>query len=393
MINANSNIFKTMSSAQLIKILEQNREKKAMTDGYWRLWLTLFNRDFPKLECPEPVASENVNDAQAINTLKATHYEHCYNEAEIQTYLEEMDVLICLDKERRPDAKMTTGNRLADSFASTSLLTSLRDIVPRAARVMGQSTDSNSALSIAICTGNTRGVEILIKYGADTTQPDEINLPPIFYALEFNNINIDILMILMNEMVKRNAIDRKYQNTTVLDAIVQHGDPDLTNLIISSFPNIYANTSNDPLWVSVRDNNAIMVSYLLFEHQLDANMLVSNISPILFKYISLHTIHCSRGGYIGRENYDPNDMTILGALIDAGAQVNILVRSYKMTPLMYAASQNLEHIVEFLLKNGANPSMTNEAGKTANDMTNNTAIKAMLAGQFEQQPKQNKSIQ
>lgn len=362
MLSAYSNMFNQMSSMQLIKILEENKSKKASSDDYWPRWLHLFNRDFPALLCFEPDLSDIENTPEGINRFKAEYYESVYRQVEHRHYLNKISLLLWLANETEKeclheDAREALSDLLVQcqfgNPVSPAYMTKIRQVYVTAVTEMASSTDAESAFATAICHNNLEALNLLIEAGADASKPDEYNIPPILYAIEANNISIKIIIALLQEMIKKQAISRRYESGTVLDGIIQSGKLQLINAITEQFSDVALNTFDNLLWTAVKSNNSAIVSYLLTEHKLDPNMLVANISPILFQYLQLRTKPENRGGYIGRSNYDPKDMTLLGALIDAGAQLDINIRSHNMTPLMYAESQNDAPVVQFLKERAA----------------------------------------
>ena len=70
------------------------------------------------------------------------------------------------------------------------------------------------------------------------------------------------------------------------------------------------------------------------------------------------------------------DLTIIHALLDEGAEIDIRTSSGQ-SPLMLAAQTNLES-VRCLLKNGANPEFMDEAKKTAQDYAANDMIREII---------------
>jgi ankyrin repeat protein len=387
MISAYSNMFNKMRSDQLINILEQNKSKANRSD-YWERWKNLLVRDFPDSLGPEPVFPSEIaaSDAIKINKLKAKHYEDLYRKAEIISYVVKINQHISFFKlfiNHIPAPNVL--NILSDmqkphengKEISPETMREVRSAYAEVLRSLASATQRHCPLHRAIEDGNKEVLSLLISAGADTAAPDEYNQLPIFYALNVQHINIDVVCILFADMYKNNTLPLIFNQPTLLDMIVRRGDIRLIKTIIEKYPDINSVELELLFHKAILANNHAVVRFFLTELKMDPNMLYRNIIPIIFIYLEARSKTVEQRGF-KHDGYNPEDLTILDEFIQAGLDINRKHTEEVSTLLMYVACKNDLPAVKFLLEKGADANIMHFNGTTAKDHTTDREIKSIL---------------
>ncbi|MFI4956127.1 MAG: hypothetical protein ACHQAX_02835 [Gammaproteobacteria bacterium] len=388
MINQYSNIFNQLSSIEVIKILEKIKNHKERTDDYWPRWMNLFKRDFPNLPCPAPTIPATTTSSQDINTFKANYYENLYREAEIESYKEKYKLIRWIDirLDRRLYISENDDINLYDLSVSSPLkqpiepkrMSTIRSSFATLLAKLAALKGKESPLNMAIKEKNMDVIKLLLEAGADATAADENNLPPILYALSSPMIDINIVCILLEEMHKKSALNTQYKAMTAAEMILTHSNLVLIKHIVAKYNQIDFRVFSRALPLAILEHRMENVVYLLHELKFDPNIQNTELPPALILYLLLRNRPVNNNGYVGRAGYDPNDMTILHALADAGANFDIVCPDTSATLLMLTASQGDLPAVKFLLDNGANVHHKNKEGNTAYGLTQDEEIKTLL---------------
>ena len=382
------NLFqKQISSIQLIKILEHNSKKNKA--GCWSYWVYLIEKDFPGIHIPTAMVNENLSEKEN-NERFTDHYENFYRTQEIRHYKSLVPHVI--PWLRRAANVMTPDEKfLFDEFCSpngrlaltpdtlSSIRHSYAEILGRYAAITGDTPmDAVSPLAFAIYQGNRIVIDELLKAGADITTPNCCNTPPIYFALDRNILNVDIIFLVLEEMSKKNALTRMYLKGTVLDTIIRKGNLDIMFAIKERFSYFDFNAHESLLKTAVIENNAGMTRFLLNELKERPDILVDRVKHLIVLHLHLRSLKVEKEGYIGRHGYNPADMALLSELFDTGVNVNIRLDDEKRTPLMFAAWKNDTPAVAFMLSRGADANLENDVYAKAKEFTSNHDIIDML---------------
>ncbi|MFI4956129.1 MAG: ankyrin repeat domain-containing protein [Gammaproteobacteria bacterium] len=391
MINQYSNIFNQLDSMHVINILEKNKKDKVSTDDYWPRWMNLFKRDFPNLPCPALTIPATTTSPQDINTFKANYYENLYREAEIESYLDKIKLIFWIGDQLHEklysikqddtlfDLKLRYYDECGDEKPITpKFMSRIRRTCARILTKLVNPKRKESPLNIAITEGYMDAILLLLEAGADATAADNDNQPPIYYALTSTEVNINIVCILLEAMHKRNALNIPYKTMTAAEMVLTHPNIDDIKLIVAKYAHIDFNAFTTAILVAIEQHKAEHVSYLLRELKFDPNMHNNDGPSLLHVYLLLRHKPVENKGYVGRTDYDPEDMTILRAFADAGANFDSAIPESSLTLLMLATKQNDLPAVKFLLDNGANVRLENKKGETAYDLTEDEGIQTLL---------------
>jgi len=161
--------------------------------------------------------------------------------------------------------------------------------------------------------------------------------------------------IKVTELIKKGAkINYRRQDGQVspLDCAVIGGDVELVNLLLNNGADVNSQTRNGYTALSTALANGlpgIEIIDSLIRHGADVNAksFVEQWTPLLIA-----------------SNKVPLNEPAIRRLVEAGAQINGH-NVFGETPLMYAAAFASDGLVEYLLKNGADPKLTNKEGLSA----------------------------
>lgn len=162
--------------------------------------------------------------------------------------------------------------------------------------------------------------------------------------------NTNRVTILINKGANINY-RKQDEQVSALDCAVIVGDVDLINLLLNNGADVNSKSRNGytALMLASVEPSHIDIVDTLIKHGADANAKssVEQWSPLL-----LATSHV------------PPDEPIVRRLVEAGAQINDS-NVFGMTPLMLVAPLGSAELVEYLLKNGADPRLANKDGLSA----------------------------
>jgi uncharacterized protein len=203
--------------------------------------------------------------------------------------------------------------------------------IERGARIDPQNLDGSSPLFVAIESDRTRIVRLLVDHGANVTLPGRNRITPLAAAAYGGDI--ELVRFLLEKGANPNAIDAT--GKTALAYAAGRGFAPVVRLLLENGADLNARLGND----------------------LNALMWAAG--------------HSDEAG-------SADVAETMSVLLDAGAHVNEKDNRGR-TALMITAELGHTEASDALLRHGADRSLTDSAGKTARDLANNDALRALLA--------------
>jgi ankyrin repeat protein len=184
-------------------------------------------------------------------------------------------------------------------------------------------------------------VELLVELGADVNAFDAENDTPLYFAVQENNT--DIIQFLLS----KGADPNKHVEGTYVPIILaaDEGKLEVLKLLVGSGAdvNIPSPEGGTPLYFAAYKNHTECVKYLLGVGA-DVNIQTNVGTTALSNAIT---------------NVTPPNMTVISALIQAGANVDY------GKPILYATSNGYLSILDALIAAGVDVNVTNSEGETA----------------------------
>ncbi|XP_013391240.1 ankyrin-1-like [Lingula anatina] len=203
-----------------------------------------------------------------------------------------------------------------------------------------------TALHIALLTGNADMVKLLLDSGAEVNAENEDGRTPLYWAAEEGHE--DIVKLLLEHGTDPN-ITNEWGRTPLYWA-AEEGHEDIVKLLLEhgTDPNITNESGRTPLCWAAEEGHEDIVK-LLLERGADPNITNKwGRTPLYW------------AAYEGHED-------IVKLLLEHGADPNITYK-WDRTPLHVAAGEGHEDVVKLLLEHGADPNNTDKDKETAHDM-------------------------
>jgi ankyrin repeat protein len=221
-----------------------------------------------------------------------------------------------------------------------------------------QHQNNTTPLTMAASVGNVDIGLTLINHGADVNQPDDNSLTPLMVAASYGHTNFVIFLLeqpTINPDIQSNA--QRASQTALMFAINGRFVPIIELLLDSGAdPNIPNSSKNTPLLGIV---NTPTIVKLLIDHGADVNAQGFGGQTVL-----------------GRAVFQDYPDTVMLLLETPGIDVDLATNN-GTTPLMSATANtvsahgvrkdDMTYYIRHLLAAGADPLMTDKAGKTALD--------------------------
>ena len=186
-------------------------------------------------------------------------------------------------------------------------------------------------LHAACSLGNVPNVQILLGAKTDVNHASSAGLTPLHIAI--TNSNIDLVTLLLEQNVNVNSVTIDHQSP--LHIACENGEEAIIQRLLaqkadSTLKNITGNTS---LHLAVQPKQEAKT--ILLKSGTNVSTKDKRLYQSSFQTCSIQTVQ---------------------AIIDKGAAVNA-VNSRGQTPLWFACSDGLEHVIRILLDRGANPNI------------------------------------
>ena len=244
-----------------------------------------------------------------------------------------------------------------------------------------------AALNGAILKGDNAMVHFLISRGIDVNAADESGGTPLLLAALEGHLESVVNLIEAGA-----AIDAAVSNGyTSLSFAVEYGHEEIVKILLDkgAMVNVAAGDENlTPLMISAQ-RGYLGIAQLLVDHNADVDAVNSEGDTAL--HLAAYEGHLGivqlLAGYKGAfDKQDSNGITPMRAaviraklevvqfLLDLGADPNVPTKSDMMTAVIEATIQGYLHIVEALVKAGADVNHINNEGQSALSWARNLAI-------------------
>jgi len=206
-------------------------------------------------------------------------------------------------------------------------------------------TRGGTALCDAVLANDVYRVNYLLENGAIPNVTNSGGITALGFAVEKNYL--DIAKVLLSNGADPDVVFVLEGSVTPLHIAATLGFQDMVALLLASFadPNVMDAEGEWPLTLAVFKEYTAIVS-LLLDHGADPN--VDN-------QIGWSCLHIA---------VESGNLEIASALISKGADVNRQILTQRLTPLHFAVGYRSKPILELLLANGADPSITDSGGWT-----------------------------
>jgi len=202
--------------------------------------------------------------------------------------------------------------------------------------------NGQTALILASSMDSISLVKLLVMNGA------KVNDSMDYFVSRYTNgeINYDIMILLLEN---GGDIDYMCNGLPILGYSIARADKELSNYLIQKGAKI-----------DFTINGYTVLNYALFKKQIDiAIQLIDRGAKvnIISKNLSTLILACNIPKH--------EDIILIDKIVSGGADVNYGGDNTTDTPLIYACAYNNPHIIEYLLKAGANINYQTNTGKTA----------------------------
>lgn len=207
------------------------------------------------------------------------------------------------------------------------------------------------SLSGKIMDNDIKSVKEMIAAGADINKKDFNGYTPLMTACHYNHI--EIAKILISADADLNVQENSYGYTPLI-LVCQYKYHDLAKYLISKGADINIKGKEGATALIAAASNSRELVELLLSKGADINARMTDGTGVFTQ--------CITGIY-----FEPVPLELAEILLAEGADVDEAATtgsSEGFTPLMLAATNDLEDLARFLIKNGANVNAIAKNGKT-----------------------------
>jgi len=207
------------------------------------------------------------------------------------------------------------------------------------------------SLSGKIMDNDINSVKEMIAAGADINKKDSNGYTSLMTACHYNRL--EIAKLLVSAGAELNVQEKSYGYTPLILAC-QYKYHDLAKYLISKGADINIQGKEGATALMAAASNSREIVELLLSKGADVNARMTDGTGVFAQ--------CITGIY-----WDSVPIELAETLLAKGADVDEAATtgsSEGFTPLMLAATNNLEDLARFLIKNGANVNATAKDGKT-----------------------------
>jgi len=255
-------------------------------------------------------------------------------------------------------------------------------LIERGADFKRGRSDGITPLFLAVRYGNIPLAKRLMAFGADPSARTDSGRTPLFFAAETGQT--EMAVYLLESGVDVNTTDHDGMTPLLVACELNQGVMARRLLAWGAQPNVQDKKGNTPLIWAAHKGNVQLVNQLL---SLGVNIDLADLDGCTALHRAAWDTHFqqSKSVRFGRNGIPddpvelrasfPESLEIVKLLIAQGANVNLGDKNLT-TPLMMAAKIGYKERVEYLLKAGADPTLKNAWGSTAQDfvLTNEEII-------------------
>ena len=272
--------------------------------------------------------------------------------------LKAMDLLLDSDTDAHVDEVDDAGKAAIHIAASSGLKESLDLLLKKHARVDIADDEGNTALHLAVQAGHLNSAQLLLTAGADQMAVNSSGETPLHLAAATGNR--DLVSYLLGQ--KASVIKADSKRRTPLHLAALHGHAKVVEQLIQAQSEIIAGKKQEAEQWSTQKYLDMMDIDDATPLHLAAAFGYQGVIQVFIKAGASLNISDDKGFTPLAYAVDQGKFEIIRILVDAKADTDFWGTSHP--PLHVASEQGGVEIMDFLLKNGANPYTVDVSGNT-----------------------------